>query len=87
MEFGICSIQGVIEKIRKINKAKLLQIHFDINNHESVKEARSHNSIFLPHSPRASFINSIQSEIEYKDMIRLRHNKQGNILEKEGDDL
>ena len=80
---GARSIKYVLKKTKILNPEVLKELLFNINSHSQGEEG-SNNARFYRRSPRTRLPNSVQRQIEHRDMVRLRHSKQEKLARCKG---
>ena len=78
-ERGVRQIKDVLQKKKeKVNKQDLKKIVFDINNHVQRGEGSAAER-FFKRAPRSNLPNSVNREIDHRNLISNRHKKQEKI--------
>ena len=82
-ERGVRQIKDVLQKKKKVDKQELQKIVFDINNHVQKREGTAAERFFR-RSPRSNLPNSVNREIDHRNLISNRHKKQEKIATAKG---
>ena len=73
----------MLQKKKKVDKQELQKIVFDINNHVQKREGTAAERFFR-RSPRSNLPNSVNREIDHRNLISNRHKKQEKIATAKG---